>query len=65
MTRTTRTARTTRASTLAAAALAAPGLALAHEGHGLFGTHWHASDAWGFAIVAALAAAAWWASRRQ
>lgn len=43
------------------AAVAAP--AFAHEGHGLFGTHWHASDAWGFVIVAALAAAAWWASR--
>jgi hypothetical protein len=44
-----------------AALLSAP--AFAHEGHGLFGTHWHASDAWGFLIVAVLAVAAWWASR--
>ena len=54
-----------RASLPVAAALAVPGLAFAHEGHGLFGAHWHASDAWGFLIVAALAAAAWWASRRK
>lgn len=37
--------------------------ALAHEGHGLFGAHWHASDAWGFAVLCVLAAAAWWATR--
>jgi hypothetical protein len=43
------------------AALAAP--AFAHEGHGLLGSHWHASDAWGYVLIAALAAAAWWASR--
>jgi hypothetical protein len=35
--------------------------ALAHEGHGLFGSHWHATDALGFvAVGAALAAAIWW-----
>lgn len=40
---------------------ASPGFA--HEGHGLFGAHWHASDAWGFVVLAVLVAAAWWASR--
>ena len=38
--------------------------ATAHEGHGLPGTsHWHATDTWGFALVAALAALAIWSSR--
>ena len=37
--------------------------ALAHEGHGLFGAHGHASDAWGFVVIGAIAAAAWWAGR--
>ncbi|MBL0946085.1 MAG: hypothetical protein IBJ04_17340 [Hydrogenophaga sp.] len=47
-----------------AAALATPGLALAHDGHGLSGTHWHASDAWGFVLIAALVGLAWWSSRK-
>ncbi len=44
----------------------APFAALAHEGHGLQGTHWHASDAWGFVIggVAVAAAALWWRGRK-
>jgi hypothetical protein len=25
--------------------------ALAHEGHGLAGSHWHVTDAWGFAAL--------------
>jgi hypothetical protein len=39
----------------------------AHTGHGLPGaSHWHASDAWGFVAVAAVAAAAalWWRGRK-
>ncbi|MRD46075.1 hypothetical protein GHT07_02205 [Caenimonas koreensis DSM 17982] len=32
--------------------------ALAHGGHAVEGAHWHASDAWGFVVVMALAAAA-------
>ncbi len=35
----------------------------AHEGHGLSGPHWHATDAWGFAVVAALIVLAIWLSR--
>ena len=37
--------------------------ALAHDGHGLFGSHWHASDALGFVAVAALAGAFLWFTR--
>lgn len=37
----------------------------AHEGHGLAGTHWHASDAYGFMLVAALSAVALWLSRGE
>ena len=34
--------------------------ALAHEGHGLGGSHWHVTDAWGFvALGLGLAAAVW------
>ena len=32
--------------------------AFAHEGHGLGSTHWHATDALGFVIAAALVAVA-------
>jgi len=43
------------------------GAALAHEGHGIdasmSATHWHATDTWGFVVVAALAALAIWMSR--
>ncbi len=38
--------------------------AQAHEGHGLFGAHWHASDAWGFAVLAVLVAVGIWSSRK-
>ena len=39
------------------------GAALAHEGHGMGATHWHATDTWGFLAVAALTALAIWMSR--
>lgn len=48
---------------LSAGALLLPSLVLAHDGHGLSGLHWHASDTWGFVVVVALAAAAVWISR--
>jgi hypothetical protein len=38
--------------------------AWAHEGHGLFGSHWHATDALGFVAVAALVALAVWLSKK-
>lgn len=37
----------------------------AHDGHGLAGTHWHATDVWGFVVVGGLAAAAVWVSRKD
>ena len=41
-------------------ALLACAPALAHDGHGLAGSHWHVTDAWGFvALGAGLAAAIW------
>ncbi|MCY7307689.1 MAG: hypothetical protein LH632_16420 [Rhodoferax sp.] len=34
--------------------------ASAHDGHGMTGSHWHASDAWGIiALAVAVALAAW------
>jgi len=36
--------------------------ALAHEGHGLFGNHWHTTDALGFVGAAAAVAVAIWLS---
>jgi hypothetical protein len=39
--------------------------ALAHEGHGLAGSHWHATDPWGLIALAAVVAAALWAARRK
>ena len=36
----------------------------AHEGHGLFGSHWHATDALGFVAVAAVVVVAvWWSGK--
>ena len=32
--------------------------AMAHDGHGLGGTHWHPTDVLGFVVAAALVAAA-------
>jgi hypothetical protein len=36
----------------------------AHDGHGLSGTHWHATDTLGFVAVAAMMAVAFWLSRK-
>ncbi|HEY2977017.1 MAG TPA: hypothetical protein VGJ35_03545 [Burkholderiaceae bacterium] len=42
-----------------------PAMASAHEGHGLFGPHWHATDTLGFIVAGAVAGAlAWWARRK-
>ena len=42
-----------------------PWLAQAHEGHGLPGTHWHATDALGWAVAIALGLAGWYFSSRK
>ncbi|MFO1245642.1 MAG: hypothetical protein U1E71_10755 [Ramlibacter sp.] len=48
----------------ACAALTGATAVFAHEGHGLGGSHWHASDTLGFVVVVALAAVALWLSRK-
>jgi hypothetical protein len=45
-------------------ALLLPALASAHEGHGLEGPHWHATDTWGFVAIALVVAAAIWLRRK-
>jgi hypothetical protein len=35
-------------------------LAAAHDGHGLGSVHWHATDAWGFVAIGAIAALVFW-----
>ena len=47
---------TLRLSCVALACLPLSGPALAHEGHGMEGSHWHATDIWGLLAVAAAAA---------
>jgi hypothetical protein len=51
--------------TLRAAAmiLLATPAAWAHEGHGLAGSHWHASDVFGLLLVGGIAALVYWFSR--
>jgi len=59
----TRSAALNRLLTLPALLL--PTLACAHEGHGHAGTHWHATDAWGFVALGLVIAAALWLGRRK
>ena len=37
----------------------------AHEGHGLSGSHWHASDAMGFVAALIVGVAAWYLGNRK
>jgi len=47
-----------------ALALLAPALAHAHDGHGLTGAHWHATDTVGLlASVIAVAVGMWWSGK--
>jgi hypothetical protein len=51
---------------LTATLAALTSLAQAHEGHGLPGvSHWHDSDAFGYTVLVAVMAAAWWSTRRK
>ena len=55
-----------RSTLLSAAALVVSPAAWSHSGHGLGdGAHWHATDAWGWALGLAVAAFALWLSRRK
>ncbi len=47
----------------APALLGASSLALAHDDHGLQGSHWHATDVLGFVALGAAIAVALWLSR--
>ncbi len=51
-------------STLITGFMFAATSASAHDGHSLAGTHWHATDTLGFVLVAVLALAAVWFSRK-
>jgi hypothetical protein len=42
-----------------------PAVALAHEGHGLGGHHWHASDTFGYLLLAFALGLVLWAARRK
>jgi hypothetical protein len=37
--------------------------AFAHDSHGLSGSHWHSTDAWGFVALALAVGVALWMSR--
>ena len=50
---------------VAASLAAAAPFASAHGGHGLDGTHWHATDAWGFALLGVIVRAVLLDSARQ
>jgi hypothetical protein len=39
------------------------GAAFSHEIHGFSGTHWHATDVWGFVVLGGALAVAIWLSR--
>jgi len=41
------------------------GTTFAHEGHAMAGTHWHATDAWGFVALGGLIAVAVWFSNKD
>jgi hypothetical protein len=51
---------------LIGSAALAPALAWAHDGHGMpSATHFHASDAWGFAMLAGVAVAVFLLARKK
>jgi hypothetical protein len=47
-------------SAFAGALASASGMALAHDGHGMFGAHWHATDTVGLLLVGGIAALVFW-----
>ena len=53
-------------SLFATVAVSAAALAQAHTGHGTAtAAHWHASDAWGLALIAAALGVALWTRRSR
>ena len=49
---------------IALVAMLLPAWAHAHDGHGLVGPHWHATDAVGFVVAIGAGALAWWVRRK-
>lgn len=50
--------------TIAALAISMRASAIfAHDGHGMDGAHWHATDVWGFVALGGMIALAIWLSR--
>jgi hypothetical protein len=60
----TRCPRNATKSTVLLAFLTGADTLFAHDGHGLTGTHWHATDLWGFVAMAVLVAIVIWHSRK-
>mgnify|MGYP000128383023 CR=1 FL=1 len=56
---------TLRLSCVALACLPLSGPALAHEGHGMVGSHWHATDVVGLVVGVAVAALTWYSRDRE
>jgi Na+/proline symporter len=57
--------RMTKRTSVAIVSLLAAGVAAAHEGHGIAGPHWHASDLFGLGLAFAIwAGLFWWKGRR-
>ena len=48
-----------RSIAMALTLMAVSGLALAHEGHGMDGSHWHATDLLGLLVGLGVAALTW------
>ena len=45
--------------------LALPAATFAHNGHGMVGGHWHATDSFGYIVLGiAVAAVTWWWGRK-
>jgi hypothetical protein len=56
----------TRTNLLITGLATLPGVALAHDGHGMpSAMHFHASDAWGFAMLAAVAVAVFFIAKKK
>ncbi|NIC40204.1 hypothetical protein [Aquabacterium sp. A08] len=54
----------TRSTCIGLSAALLAGTGHAHDGHGLFGAHWHATDTLGFVALALAVGAALWLSRK-
>jgi hypothetical protein len=49
---------------LSVVGLSLPCWAHAHDGHGLFASHWHATDVLGFIALALGLSIAWWMTKK-